>query len=306
MRPGRSLHRPREDNTGSGVASVAVGISDGQHYWDGAAFASLTPVFNPAVVTGTTSEGTSWSFAMAASNLRSGAGYTVQSQVTAVNGTVEAPVYGGGFYYTFSAMPSVLSVVNSAVNDNGVAGGAGGRGEGGGVANPWGSVGGSGGGGGDGGDASGGAIWVGAGKLISSGSTMTGNGVIGGDGSDGGEGGDASDSPGATGGAAGGGGNGGSGFGGAIWLGASVTSQFSGGSVGAPRTAVMPVPAATAAPAPVLAAPLEERAAMAATAAMPSAPLCSSLRVTASTPLTLERPPRSTAQILNLPLGTFN
>jgi hypothetical protein len=62
------------DASGTGLASVGVSLYDGSHYWDGTAFGSMTPVFNPAVLTGT-----GWSYTIPIAAFSSDATYSVQT-----------------------------------------------------------------------------------------------------------------------------------------------------------------------------------------------------------------------------------
>jgi hypothetical protein len=63
------------DHSGTGLASVGVSLFDGTSYWDGTAFESPTPIFNPASLSGST-----WSYTIAVPFLTTDAPYTVESR----------------------------------------------------------------------------------------------------------------------------------------------------------------------------------------------------------------------------------
>ena len=73
------------DTSGTGIASVGVSLFDGTHYFNGTAFVSTTPVFNPATL-----NGSAWTYAIPVAEFASDLSYTVQSQAIDHNGGAES------------------------------------------------------------------------------------------------------------------------------------------------------------------------------------------------------------------------
>src|SRR5262249_26050729 len=59
-----SIKGTASDTGAAGIATVGVSIFDGSKYWNGSAFASSTPFFNPATISQN-----GWSYPFASSNL---------------------------------------------------------------------------------------------------------------------------------------------------------------------------------------------------------------------------------------------
>ena len=72
------------DGSGTGIASVGVSLFDGTDYFDGTAFTSTTPVFNPATL-----NGSGWTYAIPASTFTSDVIYTFGSKALDHNGGLE-------------------------------------------------------------------------------------------------------------------------------------------------------------------------------------------------------------------------
>jgi hypothetical protein len=73
-----------QDNSGSGLASVGVSLTDGTHYYNGTSFTSSTPVLNTAALTGN-----SWTYTILAGNFKSDTAYTTGAAATDNNGGSE-------------------------------------------------------------------------------------------------------------------------------------------------------------------------------------------------------------------------
>ncbi len=92
------------DNSGSGLATVGVSLFDGQHYYNGTAFASPTAVFNAAALSGN-----SWTYTIVTGNFQSDLAYTIGSQAKAKNGANEPSTITS--FLLAPALPQVTAVV---------------------------------------------------------------------------------------------------------------------------------------------------------------------------------------------------
>ena len=98
------------DNPGGvGVSRVGVGIFDGNQYWNSAAFASPTPVFNIASF----SEG-AWSLPFAVANQTERHSYTVNSQAIDNAGNLENP--GPRATFTIVAPTTITKITSTTPN----------------------------------------------------------------------------------------------------------------------------------------------------------------------------------------------